>query len=106
LLEEESVLVYRPAHTLVVADLVQNIGRPQHRWTKFYARTLGFYDGVALSRMILWTAFSDRSAARRSLDELLARPFGRLIVGHGAPLAAGGREALAAAYSWLPATSR
>jgi len=103
---EESVLVYRPAHTLVVADLVQNVGRPQHRWTKFYTRTMRFYDRVALSRMIRWTAFSDRSAARRSLDELLARPFDRLIVGHGAPLAAGGREALAAAYSWLPATSR
>jgi hypothetical protein len=103
---EESVLVYRPAHTLVVADLVQNVGRPQHRWTKFYTRTMRFYDRVALSRMIRWTAFSDRSAARRSLDELLARPFDRLIVGHGAPLAAGGREALAAAYSWLPATGR
>jgi hypothetical protein len=103
---EESVVVYRPARTLVVADLVHNVGRPQHRWTNFYSRTMGFYDRVALSRMIRWTAFTDRAAARRSLDELLALPFDRLIVGHGAPLAAGGREALAAAYSWLPAASR
>ena len=102
---EESVVVYRPAGTLVVADLVHNVGRPQHRWTNFYSRTMGFYDRVALSRMIRWTAFTDRAAARRSLDELLARPFDRLIVGHGAPLAAGGREALAAAYTWLPAAS-
>src|ERR1700752_1952092 len=35
---EESVLIYRPARTLVVADLVHNIGRPQHRWTKIYTR--------------------------------------------------------------------
>jgi hypothetical protein len=103
---EESVLVYRPARALVVADLVHNIGRPQHRWTKFYSRTMGFYDRVAVSRMIRWAAFSDRTAARRSLDEVLARPFDRLIVGHGAPLAAGGREALAAAYTWLLAASR
>jgi hypothetical protein len=103
---EESVVVYRPARTLVVADLVHNVGRPQHRWTNFYSRTMGFYDRVALSRMIRCTAFSDRAAARRSLDELLALPFDRLIVGHGAPLAAGGRKALAAAYSWLPAASR
>jgi hypothetical protein len=102
----ESVVVYRPARTLVVADLLHNVGRPQHRWTNFYSRTMGFYDRVALSRMIRCTAFSDRAAARRSLDELLALPFDRLIVGHGAPLAAGGREALAAAYSWLPAASR
>jgi hypothetical protein len=103
---EESVLVYRPARTLVVADLVHNIGRPRHRWTKFYARTMGFYDRVALSRMIRWTAFSDRAAARRSLDEVLALSFDGLIVGHGTPLATGGREAVAAAYTWLPAASR
>jgi hypothetical protein len=102
---EESVVVYRPARTLVVADLVHSVGRPQHRWTNFYSRTMGFYDRVALSRMIRWTAFSDRGAARRSLDELLALPFDRLIVGHGTPLGAGGREAIAAAYTWLPAAS-
>ncbi len=103
---EESVLLYRPARTLVVADLVHNVGRPQHRWTRFYTRTMGFYDRVALSRMIRCAAFSDRAAARRSLDEVLAQPFDRLIVGHGAPLAAGGRDALAAAYSWLASTTR
>jgi len=62
---------------------------------------MGFYDRVALSRMIRWASFSDRTAARRSLDELLARPFDRLVVGHGSPLDQGGREALAAAYEWL-----
>jgi hypothetical protein len=103
---EESVLVHRPARTLVVADLVHNIGRPQELWTKLYAGAMGFYDRVALSRMIRWAAFNDRAAARRSLDEVLALPFDRLVVGHGAPLAAGAREAIAAAYAWLPAVSR
>jgi hypothetical protein len=98
---EESVLLYRPARMLVVADLVQNIGRPRHPWTRLYSRTMGFYDRVALSRMIRWVAFSDRAAARRSLDRLLALPFDRLVVGHGEPLAADGRQALAAAYAWL-----
>lgn len=101
---DESVLLYRPAGALVVADLVHNIGRPQHRWTAFYARAMGFHDRVALSRMIRWTAFSDRAAARRSLDAVLARPFDRLVVGHGAPLGSGAREAIAAAYAWLPAS--
>ena len=62
---------------------------------------MGFYDCVALSRMIRWTAFSDRAAARRSLDEVLSRPFDRVVVGHGAPIDTGGREVLAAAYRWL-----
>jgi hypothetical protein len=96
---EESVLLYRPARTLVVADLVSNIGRPQHRWTSLYTRAMGFYDRVALSRMIRWLGFSDRAATRRSLDDLLARPFDRLLVGHGSAIAAGAKEALAAAFA-------
>ena len=55
---------------------------------------------------IRWAAFSDPEAARRSLDEVLRRPFDRLIVGHGAPLAAGGRGAFAGAYAWLPSVRR
>jgi hypothetical protein len=102
---EETVLIYHPARTLVVADLVHNVGRPQDWWTKFYTRLMGFYDNVALSRMIRWTAFYDRAAARRSIDELLTRSFDRLIVGHGTPLTAGGREAIAKAFTWLPAVS-
>jgi hypothetical protein len=100
---EETVLFYRSARTLVVADLVHNIGRPRHGWTRLYTRMMGFYDRVALSRMIRWAAFPDRAAARRSVDAVLACPFERLVVGHGPPLLTGAREALAAAYQWLPA---
>lgn len=98
---DETVLFHRPARTLVVADLVHNIGRPEGAWTRLYTRAMGFYDRVALSRMLRWAAFSDRAAARKSVDAVLALPFDRLVVGHGAPLAAGAREALAAAYAWL-----
>jgi hypothetical protein len=98
---QETVLVYRPARTLAVADLVHNIGRPRHLWTSIYTRTMGFYDRVALSRMIRWTAFPDRVAARRSLEALLAHAFDRVVVGHGTPLQEGGREAVAQAYAWL-----
>lgn len=99
----ESVLYHRPSRTLVVADLVHNVGRPEHTWTRLYARANGFCERVALSRMIRWTAFRDRPAARRSLDAVLARPFDRLVVGHGAPLTTDAHAALAAAYAWLPA---
>ena len=97
----ETVLLYRPARTLVVADLVHNVGRPRHSWTRIYTRTMGFYDRVALSRMIRWAAFSDRIASRRSLGVVLGLPFDRVIVGHGMPLHEGGREAIALAYAWL-----
>lgn len=98
----ETALFYRPAAALLVADLVHNIGRPTQRWAVIYTRLMGFYDRLALSRMIRWTAFADRAAARRSLDAILARPFERLVVGHGTPLESDARAALAGAFDWLP----
>lgn len=97
----ETVLVYRPGRTAVVTDLAHNIGRPSHAWTRFYSRTMGFYDRVALSRVIRWTAFSDRAAARRSIDTLLEHPFDGLVVGHGLPIPEDGRAVLRAVTSFL-----
>jgi hypothetical protein len=98
---EETVLFHRPSRTLVVADLVHNIGRPSHSWTRIYSTLARFYDRVAISRVIRWTAFADRVAARRSVDEVLALPFDRIVVGHGPPLIDQPHAALASAYSWL-----
>lgn len=100
----ETVLLHRPSRTLVVTDLVHNVGRPDGAWAKLYTRAMGFYDRVALSKMIRWTAFSDPRAARRSLDYVASLPFDRLIVGHGEPLETGGKAALAEAFAWLPPT--
>ncbi len=97
----ETVLLVRPSATLLVADLVQNIGQPEGTWTKIYTKSMGFYDQVALSRFLRWTAFDDRKLARRSIDEILALNFERLVVGHGTPVFEGGREALRTAYTWL-----
>jgi hypothetical protein len=98
----ETALLYRPGRTLVVADLVHNVGRPPHAWTKLYTRMMGFYDRVAMSRVLRWTSFDDKGAARQSVDGLLSHDFDGLIVGHGAPLPEVGRDALAGALAWLP----
>jgi hypothetical protein len=97
----ETALVHRATSTVVVADLLHNVGRPAHPWAALYTRLMGFYDRPALSRVIQWTGFDDRRAARPCIEALLARAADRLVVGHGAPLAHGGRTALAAAYGWL-----
>jgi hypothetical protein len=98
----ETVLVHRAGRTAVVTDLVHNIGRPEHAWTKAYTTVMGFYDRVALSRFLRWTSFDDRGAARQTVDALLDHAFDGLIVGHGAPIAGNAREVLAAATDWLP----
>lgn len=101
----ETALVHRASGTAVVTDLVHNIGRPDHTWTRLYTKTMGFYDQVALSRMLRWTAFDDRGAARASVDALLDSPFDKLVVGHGAPIETDARNVLAAATWWLPKTA-
>jgi len=98
----ETALVHRASRTLVVTDLVHNIGRPEGAWTKAYTKMMGFYDRVALSRVLRWTAFDDRGAARRSVDQLLEQPFEGLVVGHGLPIATRGHDLLAAAMKFLP----
>ena len=103
---EESVLFYRPARTLIVADLVHNVGKPEHAWTKFYTQMMGFYDRVALSRVIRRTAFTRLATTRRSLDAVLACPFERVVVGHGEPLLEEGRAGIIKAYEWLPRSER
>jgi hypothetical protein len=97
----ETALLHRATGTLVVADLVHNVGRPRHAWSAAYTRMMGFYGRVALSRVLRFTAFDDRRAARQSMDAVLSHPFDKVVVGHGEPLSAGGREAVAAAYGWL-----
>jgi hypothetical protein len=44
---------------------------------------------------------SNKCAAGRALDEILAWNFDRIIVGHGEIVETGGREALARGYAWL-----
>lgn len=97
----ESVLLHRPSRTLVVTDLISNIGRPDHAWTRAYTKFGKFYDRVALSRLLQWTSFSDRHVARRCVDRLLAEDFSRITVGHGDPVLADAREQLRDAYDFL-----
>ena len=98
---EETVLVHRPSRTLIVADLVHNVGRPADRWTAVYTKAMGFYDRVAISRMLRWTAFTHVVDARESLDRLASLDFGRMVVGHGTPCEHHAREALLGAYEWM-----
>ncbi len=97
----ESALFHKPSQTLIVADAVHNIGRPEQTWAQLYSRCMGFYDRVAVSRAIRWSAFSDRRTARRCVDKLLGLNFRRLVVGHGAIIDNDPVTALEQAYEWL-----
>lgn len=98
---EETLLFHRSSGCLLVADLVHNIGRPPHWWTRIYATLMGFYGRVGLSFAIRSTAFSDLRAARESVTRALELPIEHLLVGHGEPILHDGRAALSTGSSWL-----
>lgn len=97
----ETAVFHRPSRTLIVADLVHNVGRPTQPWAWLYTRVMGFYGRVGLSRALQFAAFSDRTAARRAIDQILEWPWDRLVVGHGQVIESNAKAAFTAAYQWL-----
>lgn len=98
-LEDEVVFHHRRSRTLICADMVFNLARHPSLLTRLVARGLGQREPGAthLERLLI----RDRAAARRQVDRMLAWDFDRILLAHGPPIAAGGREVLRRAYAWL-----
>jgi hypothetical protein len=95
----EVAFLHRPSRTLIVSDLVFNVGRPRTLATELVLRLMGTHRGLALSR--LWRRYTrDRGAARASIERLLAWDFDRVLMGHGDAFGPGARPAMADALSW------
>ena len=96
----EIVFLHRASRTLIVADLLFNLGRDVDLISGFCFRLFGTYGCTASSR--LYRSFiKDRAAFRSSLDRILSQEFDRVVVGHGSIVEIGGRQVLEQAYSSL-----
>jgi hypothetical protein len=101
----EVVFLHRMSRTMIVADLVQKVelGAPglslagRLAWGAY-----GVYGTLATDRIRRVTT-RNRRAARRSLEQMLAWDFDRVILGHGRVIETGGRAALTRAMDWLEA---
>jgi len=96
----ETVFLHRPSRTLIVADLVENFDGSPHLPTQCYLRVAGLLGQVGVSRLGRFV-FRDRSAARRSIDRILAEDFDRVVLAHGRIIPTGGPQAVRSAYRWL-----
>lgn len=95
----EVALLHRPSRTLVVTDLLFNIG-PEAPWATRAAMTLAWgYPGCKAT--LLERVLMDRDQARADLRGLLELDFDRLIMAHGHIVETGGKDALRGAYDWL-----
>jgi hypothetical protein len=90
---KEHVFLHVPSRTLIVADLVFNF-HPSSGWTSFFRRTLMGVSSSPDSARLYPFQIKDRNTYDRSIRELLAWDFDRIIVGHNAVVEIGGKEGL------------
>jgi len=101
--ENEMVFFHRASRTLIICDLAFNFGPSAARTTRWLMKLLRSYGRFGPSTLDPWL-IRDRSAARASLERILAWDFDRVVVAHGDVLEGGGREALRRGYRWLLTT--
>lgn len=91
----EVVMLHRPSKTLIVADLIFNFSGKPDLWTKLFLWLVtagGRHEpGMTLPFRL---AIKDQAAFSRSIRQILGWDFDRIIVGHGTPIVAGGKEKL------------
>lgn len=89
---EEHAVFHRASRTLIVADLLFDPDPEASGWTHFLmSMVAGRKDGPGISRAVRWTT-KDKAGFRRSLEQIAAWDFDRIIVGHGAIVPHGGKQ--------------
>lgn len=93
----EVVMLHRATRSLVVGDLLFNFGGKQDLLTKVFIKvaTVGGTCDPGMTRPFK-NAIEDELAFTRSIQEILAWDFDRIIVGHGVPIRTGGKLKLQA----------
>ncbi len=100
----EVVVLHRPSRTLIVSDLVFNLP-PSTPWgTRAMMRCLCGYPGFRAT--LLERVMMKRPRGREELATIADWDFDRMIMAHGDIVERGGKDALVAAYRWLPMRSR
>lgn len=80
---QEHVLYHRPSRTLIVCDLLFNIGPNASAWHRFVARHfMRLRDGIGMS-FFFRHMIKDRAAFAESIRPVLACDFAQIVVGHG-----------------------
>ncbi len=98
----ENVFLHSPSRTLIVADMLFNLGEPGPALSRIMMRVFGISAHAGTSRFYRF-AIRDRPAFWESLRQVMDLEFDRIIVGHGENVSRHGREVLREAYRWLRA---
>ena len=91
----EHAFFHRPSRTLIVADVLFNVGSEMSAWTRTVLRLVaGLKGGPGVSRIFRKLAIRDPEALRASLAKVLEWDFDRVIVAHGNVIETDGKRAM------------
>ncbi|MDT8447496.1 MAG: DUF4336 domain-containing protein [bacterium] len=96
----EWAFLHRASKTLVLADLIFNLGRPKHLWTALYLRFGGVY-GKPGCTPVLRSQVADKEDLATSIDFILGFEIDRILPAHGEMIDQEPKEVLRQAFEWL-----
>ena len=91
---QEHAVFHRPSRTLIVGDLLFNFRENASWWTKLVARWVMRLDRLVGMSLVFRSMIRDKAAFHRSMADIFAWDFDRVIVGHGSVIETGGKELL------------
>ena len=93
---------HRASRTLILTDLIENIETAKMRgFWKLVMKLAGNHDPDGKAPIDMRATFTDRAAARASLQQLLAWQPARIILAHGRCYAGNAEAELRRAFRWL-----
>lgn len=96
----EVIFCHRPSRTLILTDLVSNVGATDPWPMRLWMRVNGAY-GRPGTALLVRMMVRRRRAALDSLRHVLRWDFKRVVLGHGAILDGNAKAALCRALAWL-----
>jgi hypothetical protein len=96
----ETAIFHPESHTLLVADLLQNIRAPKDAWTRLYLWFGGTGDRPGPHRLVRWS-FNNDDEARQGIRRILKWDIRRIVPCHGEILEDHAKQVFAQAYAWL-----
>lgn len=98
----ETVFFHRPSATVLFTDLLQQFPPGWFRgWRAIVARLDLMTEPEPSVPRKFRTAFTDRRAARASLERILEWPSDKVVMAHGRPVERDGRAFIGRAFRWL-----
>ncbi|ELY38464.1 DUF4336 domain-containing protein [Natronorubrum tibetense] len=96
----EIAFFHRPSRTLILGDVGFHIGERSPLKTRLVARTLRIYERIS-PPIELRLTITNEATFRRSIRDVLAWDFDRVVPGHGEIVDSGGKRAVLDGYDWL-----